>query len=983
MTKTRTAESAVSEIIGVVLLISVVVMAVAIVGVALLSQPLPEKIPAISTVISNQSEIVYIKHDGGDSLAAGIYKILVNGEDVTSSLSKSGSPGTWSIGDVLTVEGTTVPSQVQIVYTGSGSPVVIAASYLGSMGSSSIPTVIPPTPTISTSHTIIASAPTGGSISPSGSVTVPDGGSQTFTVTPDSGYTVSDVLVDGVSLGAIPSYTFSGVAADHTIAVSFAQNTHTIIATNSTGGTISPRGTVLVPDGGSQTFTIIPDAGKNIVDVEVDGVPNGPISSYTFTNVVTDHTIAASFTTINHTITATAGAGGVISPAGTVSVSHGSDQPFTITPASGYHITDVQVDSVSNGTLPAYTFTNVVADHTISATFAVDRFNITASDSLGGAIIPNGTIVLDFGGSQSFTITPQAGRNIIAVMVDGVDQGSISTYSFSGVNADHTIAASFTTTQYTITASAGSGGTMDPTGAVPVYYGTDQTFTITADSGYYVSDVSVDGASQGAITSYTFTNVQGSHTISATFAADPVITASAGSGGTISPSGPVRVDYGAGQQFTVIADTGYHVAAVSIDGVSQGAITSYTFMDVQSAHTISATFAINTYTITPAAGTGGSISPSGAVSVNYGGSQTFTITPNTGYSVEDVQVDGISEGGITGYTFTNVQAAHTISASFSTNAFTITASAGSGGTISPSGTVSVNYGGSQMLTITPDTGYHINSVLVDGVSQGAIASYTFTSVQASHTISATFSVNTFTITPTAGTGGTISPSTPQMVNYGDSRTFTITPDSGYYIAGVSVDGISQGAVTSYQFTDVQATHTITASFAANPVITATAGTGGSISPSGPVSVTYGGSQTFTITNNTGYDRSVSIDGGAATQVSGYTFTNVVTSHAIAASFPRWSAPAVTSFSPASGNRGSTYTITITGTNFRSAPTVTLIKTTNSGITQTPAVTSATGTTITCRITLATGSNYRNSDYYVRVTNPDGQYGTASGYFHEY
>ena len=71
-----------------------------------------------------------------------------------------------------------------------------------------------------------------------------------------------------------------------------------------------------------------------------------------------------------------------------------------------------------------------------------------------------------------------------------------------------------------------------------------------------------------------------------------------------------------------------------------------------------------TYTITASAGANGSISPSGAVSVANGGSQAFMITPNGGYIVQDVLVDGGSVGAVTSYPFTNVGADHTISASF-------------------------------------------------------------------------------------------------------------------------------------------------------------------------------------------------------------------------------------------------------------------------------------------------------------------------------
>lgn len=73
----------------------------------------------------------------------------------------------------------------------------------------------------SSTYTITASAGSGGSISPSGTVTVSSGASKKFTFTAKSGYTVSNVTVDGTSKGALSSYTFSNVKANHTISVTF------------------------------------------------------------------------------------------------------------------------------------------------------------------------------------------------------------------------------------------------------------------------------------------------------------------------------------------------------------------------------------------------------------------------------------------------------------------------------------------------------------------------------------------------------------------------------------------------------------------------------------------------------------------------------------------------------------------------------------------------------------------------------------------
>ncbi|GEM_PF-895541 len=150
-------------------------------------------------------------------------------------------------------------------------------------------------------------------------------------------------------------------------------------------------------------------------------------------------------------------------------------------------------------------------------------------------------------------------------------------------------------------------------------------------------------------------------------------------------------------------------------------------------------------------------------------------------------------------------------------ALTITASTGANGSISPTGAVAVTQGNNQAFTITPNSGYAVSSVLVDSVSQGAISSYTFTNVQTTHTISASFvALPSYTITASAGAGGSISPTGAVAVTQGNNQAFTISPSTDYNISSVLVDSVSQGAISSYTFTNVQTTHTISATFYYNP-----------------------------------------------------------------------------------------------------------------------------------------------------------------------
>ena len=160
-----------------------------------------------------------------------------------------------------------------------------------------------------------------------------------------------------------------------------------------------------------------------------------------------------------------------------------------------------------------------------------------------------------------------------------------------------------------------------------------------------------------------------------------------------------------GQSFTISPAPCYHVADVLVDGSSVGAVTSYSFSTVGANHTINASFAIDPYTITASAGPNGAISPSGAATVGCGSSATYTLTPDPCYHVADVLVDGGSVGAVASYTFNTVGASHTIAVSFSADPYTITASAGANGAISPSGVTTV------VLRRRPELHHHGRSVL--------------------------------------------------------------------------------------------------------------------------------------------------------------------------------------------------------------------------------------------------------------------------------
>ncbi len=360
-------------------------------------------------------------------------------------------------------------------------------------------------------------------------------------------------------------------------------------------------------------------------------------------------------------ITASAGSGGTISPSGSTEYERGSSATYSIVANTGYNIADVIVDGVSTGSKTSYTFSNIQANHTISANFSLKTFTITASAGSGGTISPSGVTTVSYNGSQTYNITPSPGYVILDVKVDGVSQGAIATYTFAGVTENRTINATFDLKKYTIVATAGSGGSISPSGNVLVAHGSTQTFNVTANSGYRIATLVVDGGNVGNLSSYTFNAVSSDHTITTSFIKQNVITASAGSGGTITPTGNIYVDEGGSATFTITPNSGYRISSVEVDGTNIGSPSSYTFSGVVTPHSIYATFSLIPidYQITLKVNNSGGII-TGPTTVTAGSSAVYNFTVYEGYKCQSIKVDGTNIGCVSSYELTNVQADHTI-----------------------------------------------------------------------------------------------------------------------------------------------------------------------------------------------------------------------------------------------------------------------------------------------------------------------------------
>jgi uncharacterized repeat protein (TIGR01451 family) len=600
----------------------------------------------------------------------------------------------------------------------------------------------------------------------------------------------------------------------------------------------------------------------------------------------------------------------------------GDATTLTATLTAGTNVTytwDLGDGQVASGATATHTYA-AVGIYTATVTATNSRNTLVSATvveihdvPLAGLSATNDSPTL-LGDATALTATLTAGTNVTYTWDLGDGQtasGATATHTYAAVgiytatvtatNSRNTL-VSATVVQiqsptYTLTiATAGDGsGVVTPTvGTYPYLFGTSVTLEATADASSIFTGWSGDAdCADGQVTM----NVDKACTVTFTLNTY-TLTPTAGANGSITPDTPQTVDWGSSATFTVTPNTGYHIADVGMDGTSIGAVSAYTFTNVTANHTITATFALNNDAPIADAGMdqavsagepvtldgSGSSDPDGHLPLTYGWTQTggapvvlssdaisqptFTAPDAAGvlaFSLIVTDTDGLSSapdgvaifvsvkaqvdpvgGGTLVYTDTQDNPTTVIVPdSVVTQAVTLaytpvttpTAPAGFGFAghafyldayqntthlsdfVFPQQvTVTIHYSDADVAGLDEN---QLQLEYWDGAAwqEAACGEYerhseeNWLSVPICHLSQfALFDIATYTLTPTAGPGGSITPDTPQTVNLGGTATFTITPDIGYHIADVGVDGASIGVVSVYPFTNVTANHTLTATF---------------------------------------------------------------------------------------------------------------------------------------------------------------------------
>jgi len=291
----------------------------------------------------------------------------------------------------------------------------------------------------------------GGTITPSVALQVPNRAVSTFTITPDANHRIGSVTGCGGALNG-NVFTTAPASAGCAVTATFvsAAQTYTVTASAGAGGTITPT-SAQVAAGQTQTFTLHPSSGYQIASVTgCGGALNGNV--FSTAPVSAGCAVTATFVSAaqTYTVTASAGAGGTITPP-SAQVAAGQTQTFELKPNAGYQTDSVTGCGGSWSGGNAYTTGPVTADCAVSVKFvqAVDRtpssYTVTAKAIPNGAgtISPAGSVAVNPGTTQVFTITPAANHSLYYVSGNcgGTYRGG--TYTTRAVNADCTVTAVF------------------------------------------------------------------------------------------------------------------------------------------------------------------------------------------------------------------------------------------------------------------------------------------------------------------------------------------------------------------------------------------------------------------------------------------------------------------------------------------------------------------------------------------------------------
>ncbi len=479
--------------------------------------------------------------------------------------------------------------------------------------------------------------------------------------------------------------------------------------------------------------------------------------------------VTATFQIDTYVLTAgVTGSGSVVKTPDLPAYDAGAVVQLAVVPATGWHFTGWS--GAVSGTITPVSLT-MDAPKSVTAAFAIDQEPLAVGVTGNGAVaqVPNQPVYA-YGTVVQLTATPATGWQFTGWSGDA--SGAANPLALT-MDAPKNVTATFTIRSYPLAVTlAGTGaGAVAKSPDQPLYdHGTVVQLTATPALGSTFGGWS--GAVSGATNPASLT-MDAAKSVTATFTANLyMLTVNSGPNGSVTKSpNQATYTYGAVVQLTAVPAAGYHL--VNWGGAASGSANPLP-VTMDTTKTISATFAINTYTLTVVTvGTGSVTRAPNTATYTHGTVVTLTATPGANYHFTSWS------GGVTGTTSpVNVTMTSdlTVTATFDINTFAVNT------TVSPAGSGSVTrnpnqaqyaFGSTVQLTAVPATGYHFTSW--SGDASGSTNPVTVT-VNATRNVTATFAINTYTLTITKVGQGSVNKS-PNSATYTHGQIVTLTANA--------------------------------------------------------------------------------------------------------------------------------------------------------------------------------------------------------------
>ena len=693
------------------------------------------------------------------------------------------------------------------------------------------------------------------------------GGNVFLSITPHQGCFIKDVAVDGIFLSKEElspvvkneGFLFTNVTKDHSVSAVFDRISYSVKIEGGKNGTVSPNNTandLVVQHGYGFTFYALPEIGHRVSSVDCNGITitaaqmqilrtSGKI---TIENITSDLDISVSFERTPYEISFTAGEGGSVNgkTSGKETVLHGKDIAFSILPAEGFRVAEVQMDGITIDT-NEYLFANVTEDHELKVLFEPIFPKITVTSTDGGNISPDGTVTVPWNGHQIFHFDPAEGYYIKCVYINGIENSDAKTrgsYFFNNIQKDHTLHVVFAKKEFCITV------TKDIDDEVIVEkiiaeHGETKRIDLRPADGHALLSVFIDlledrdAMSNGFVE---FENTDADHAVSVTvkrirYDLSLIVTGN----GMLAPDKNI-IHYGMDVTITISPKTGNVLRSMTVNGTPLTdnelnivkAAQMYTLPKITADNSIEVVFEELLYSITYSSGEGGKVNAGTyeKLIICHGMDAELNIIPDTGYRIENIAVDGTYLSGETlndttstgKFTFGNVTADHSVVVSFTRITYTITTSIDGNGSIVPNGAsgIILPYGEEVKLTFIPGQGYHLSALEIDGteVSSAVIGEIANTSTytikgNSDHSVKVYFESAPFSVSVNSDPNGVILINgLPELIFYadqGDTLLLSFTPNSGYRISDVIVNNVSNknGVRTGeYEIQNINSNHDI-------------------------------------------------------------------------------------------------------------------------------------------------------------------------------